>query len=95
MSNQKTNQPDQPEPKGSKFNIDGSGIVFGYCLFHGYSDILFLDDKGNEFHNHYTSVGNGVQEHIEECYGEFAPCEPPPSLTEEEWDNIFSMEGTL
>lgn len=84
------NSPPKPKPE-SKFSINDKGeFEFGYCTFHGYTDVLFLDDKGDRFHNHYISEDDCV-----ECYGEFVGCEPPPALTDEEWDNIFSMEGML
>jgi hypothetical protein len=92
MNNQQVpeSNPNLPPEEKSSFNVDGSGIVFGYCLKHGYSDVLFLDDEGQEFHNHWAT--EEVVE-IVECYGGFVYCAPPPPLTEEEWNNIFEQEA--
>jgi len=92
MCNQQNNQ-SQPTPKPeSKFNLDGSELVFGYCLTHGYNDVLFLDDNGNEFHFHTHPV---IRNDYMACYGEFGVSEPPPPLTDEEWQTIFEQEMTL
>ncbi|MEO6564824.1 MAG: hypothetical protein ABIO63_02210 [Casimicrobiaceae bacterium] len=91
-----SNQSDQKLPRKSKFNIDGSELVFGYCLHHGYTDLLFMDDNGNDFHRARQRDCDGMAiAGVVNCYGGFVHCEPPPPLTDEEWEAIFEQEATL
>ena len=54
-----------------------------YCLPHGEYAIIFTP---------YTMPHHHINDD-EICYGEFAECEPPPPLTDEEWKQIFETRG--
>lgn len=59
-----------------------------YCLAHGCLTEVNIDQKGRTYHEYV--LGNGD---MTVCYGKFAWSEPPPSLTEEQWQEIFALEG--
>ena len=71
--------------------MEGSRIIFKYCLEHEKEVIAHYDYQGKLFHlvEHYPYIP-GLGDDV--CYSEFTEC-PPPEMTEEYWEQIFAMEG--